>query len=726
VILKKVIAVTVVGSLSLVGRAGAPLKAPNCTMKILNSYRYLVLGLPLKSIGLSGRSPKGSQNPQAFRTTINLDRWKFGLSDALTPQEARKFIINPVTISHTWNAQDIQNGGKYKIGAGWYERSINVTSPDLKEKQLFLKFDAVSSVANVYVNDKFLGEHKGGFSAFCFDATPLLHPGTNVIDVRADNTPRPDVIPINEDLFAIFGGMYRKAELIETPRVCISPIDWGSPGIFVTDEHVTSKEADLSIKVDLQNFTSRYQTTIVTATMRSANGVGISASARSRFEIPSGPISPRVVSLMIKNPKLWQGRVNPYLYTLDIQVQSANSMDLVQQRIGLRSFSIKPGQGFCLNGRRYRLYGVCRHQDRQDEGNAVTDDQQIGDARTIYDIGATAVRLAHYQQSDVIYSAFDRNGVIVWAESPFVNASSGKESENAMQQYKELILQNYNHPSIAFWGSSNEVYGKTKESYVPSLIRDLALEGHELDTTRFTYATSGKGDPNAPEDGYADVQGINRYYGWYYGHVNDLETWFEHMKQSRPGLAYALMEYGAEANINQQSEVVPDKVDAEGQFFPERLQTALHIKSWNIIKKHPECIASFVWNMFDFTVPGWNRGGVNSRNMKGLITYDRKKKKDAYYWYQANWSRLPVMHIVGRRVINHTLRDTAIEIFSNLGPPQVTLNGELLPKPHMANSLYDWKIEGVHLKPGKNDIVARSVSGSKAMIDHVEWMYIGD
>ena len=659
----------------------------------------------------------------ASRQVINLDQgWRFGLSNVTKPTEARPFVTKSITIPHTWNNRDIQSGGKFHTGGGWYERHLLITENELKTRELFLKFDAVSSVADVYVNNRFLGKHKGGFSAFCFDATPLLRVGDNLIDVRADNTPRPDVIPINMALFPLFGGIYRHVWLVSTPKVCISPLEYASPGIFVTEKNVSAKSATLWVKVDLQNFTPDFQTRTIEIVIDSHSNK-LKYKTKENITIPSGPIHPITLNLPLKHPHLWQGRHDPYLYTLKVILGHGAQRDTVNQKIGIRKFSIVPGKGFFLNGKPYRLYGVTRHQDRKNQGNAVSDQEQRQDAAMIDDIGATAVRLSHYQQADVIYRTFDKDGIIVWAESPFVNSSSGKEAMNALQQFRELILQNYNHASIAFWGCCNEVYGRTAQSYVPSLIRKLVNEGHELDSTRFICATSGTGNPFGAEVSYADVQGMNRYYGWYQGKTSELAQWLNHMKKVRPGLIYALTEYGAGANIHQQSETLPSHVNPTGPFFPENYQTELHKKSWLIIKKHPELVASFVWTMFDFAVPGWNRGGQKARNMKGLVTYDRTVKKDAFYWYKANWSNKPVLHILERRVINRHISPMMVEVFCNKGRPHLVLNGSPLPPMHQGVNRIDWILNGVHLRLGTNILHASITVDGKTLTDTVSWNY---
>lgn len=687
-----------------------PKNADNLNWKRL-SCLILALGV------LAGTSIAGTK-----RSVTNLDRnWKFGSSNAETPAKARASLSETVQLPHTWNNEDIQSGGKYATGGGWYEKSLDVSKEELSDHEVFIRFEGVCSVADVYVNDKFLGEHKGGFSAFCFNASPLLKPGVNTIDVRADNTPRPDVIPINMDLFALFGGIYRHVDLIETPKVAISPIDWASPGVFVDESNVSAREAILRIRVDEQNFTPRFQEARLKVSLLDPQGKTVGQGTQVSA-LQSGPIIERTVSLQVMNPHLWQGRIDPYLYRLKVSLLTGQGdQDEVDQSIGIRTFGVEPGKGFYLNGKSYRLYGVCRHQDFDHEGNAMSDTQQIADAQMIHEIGATGVRLAHYQQADVIYSAFDRNGVVVWAESPFVNASSGKEEANALQQYKELILQNYNHASIAFWGSSNEVYGKTAESYVPTVIRELALEAKELDPSRLSSATSGAGNPFGPEYGYADIQGVNRYYGWYYGKVPDLETWFKLMAKDRPGLNFALTEYGAEANLLQQAEVIPEKVNAEGNFFPEGLQTKIHEESWLIIKNHPECVGSFIWNMFDFTVPGWNRGGMGARNMKGLVSYDRKTKKDAYFWYRANWTHDPILRLVGRRANHRTLVQTPIELFCNFGKPQLLINGVSV-KVHQGVNSVDWVTDPIALKFGVNSIQAKASKGGQLYSDSMSWV----
>lgn len=660
-----------------------------------------------------------NQTPQRIDTLIN-ENWKFQLDPAETPiQLPPKSHWQSVNLPHTWNNKDIQSGGKYAVGSGWYEKVLTLTPEQFDNHEAFLHFDGVSSVADVFVNGKYLGEHKGGFSAFTFDATSLLKLGENIIQIRADNSARPDVIPINNGLFPIFGGAYRSVHLLLTPRVAISPLEAGTSGVFLSEPNVSPDSADLQARVNVQNFTNQYHPATIMVQLLTDKGVVVAQESKS-IEPSSGPLKPFTLNLTVNKPRLWAGRADPYEYTLKTELTSNLGTDIVLTKIGIRSVGVRPGGGFLLNGEPYRLYGVCRHQDKQDEGNALQDWEQREDARTIFELGATSVRLSHYQQSQAIYSEFDADGIVVWAESPFVNASSGKESENAVKQYRELILQNYNHPSIAFWGSSNEVYGKSPQDYVPTLLRRLANVARELDPYRLNAETSGTGSDHGAEVGYSDVQGMNRYYGWYYGKTGDLAKWIDGMKKKRPGLAYAITEYGAGANPAQQAETLPETVNATGQYFPEGLQTRIHELAWLEIEKHPEIVASYVWVLNDFAVPGWNRGALLGRNLKGLVTYDRKIRKDAFYWYKANWSKDPVLYLVGRRNSQRKVASADIEVFSNQGKPTVTVNGVGASVEAGLNGV-DWVVKGVTLKPGENKINATLAVKGKPLSDSMTW-----
>jgi beta-galactosidase len=530
------------------------------------------------------------------------------------------------------------------------------------------------------------------------------------------------VIPMNNELFGIFGGIYRAVALIVTNQVTITPTDFASPGIYVHQKSVSRTAADLVVTAKLQSALRGVRRLVMRTTLHDSAGRSV---ARVEQPVAVPPTTTITVnqSLHLTHPILWDAKRRPYLYRLTTElVDSGTVIDNVTQAVGLRFYRVDPDSGFILNGRPYRLYGVTRHQEWQDRGNALTNAEHRADLALIDTIGATAVRLAHYQQADYMYAYADTLGLVIWAEIPVVNQTTGQESDNARQQLTELIRQNYNHPSIVMWGLHNEVYGKDEFAYTTQLTRALHNLAKTEDPERYDVSTSGSGAWNQPAAFHADLQGINRYFGWYYGKITDLGPWFDSTRTQRPGVLFSLAEYGAEANIAQQSESLSTRFDAvNGQYFPENYQTYFHEMQWPVIASHRFIWASFVWNMFDFSVPMWSRGGVPARNMKGLVSYDRKVKKDAFYYYQANWSKLPVLHITERRLLTRTHPTADLTVFSNLERVELWVNGTRLGPPTHGGTAAHLIWPGVAFVRGKNVVRAVGYRGSKQFTDEVAW-----
>jgi beta-galactosidase len=385
------------------------------------------------------------------------------------------------------------------------------------------------------------------------------------------------------------------------------------------------------------------------------------------------------------------------------------TIDSVTQPLGLRSFSIDEKRGFILNGEPYPLRGVSRHQERENMGSALTEAAHQEDLDLMMEIGASSLRLAHYQQSEFIYSACDRLGFLIWAEIPFVNTWTGQEGENAKQQLQELIRQNYNHPSIFTWGLHNEVYAKDETEFPVRLTRELHDLAKTEDPDRPTVAVTGYGDLEKPMNHHADLQGHNRYLGWYGGRAGDIAAWLEQTK-TRPGTLISLSEYGAEGNWRQQSE--NDQVQGDpvkGNFYPENYQSRLHEIHLAAIENAPHIWGTYVWNMFDFTCPFWNRGDVPGRNQKGLVSYDRLVKKDAFYLYKAAWGNEPVLYLADKRLITRHNPKQTIHVYSNLDSCELTLNGNKLGQGQKAGPKVHF-IWDITLVQGENQI---AVSGTK-------------
>jgi len=657
------------------------------------------------------------QNRQVM--AFNQD-WKFKKASYNTNIAFADDNWDSVTIPHTWNNKDMQSGKGFYTGDAFYKKEL-VAKNEWKDKRVFIRFEGVGSVADLYINNKFIGEHRGAYSAFCFEiGNSLKYDTANTILVKVNNEERPDVIPTNNKLFGVYGGIYRPAELIITNKINITTTDYASPGIYIK-QNTSNKKAGITVTAKIENKEEHTRQIIVQTVIRDKEGKIVKQVQQQATVRPQG-INIVDQQLQLSNPHLWNGRKDPYLYSLTTSIiQDGKVIDAVKQPLGLRYFAIVPGKGFFLNGKPYRLYGVCRHQEWQDYGSALSNKQHETDLDMIYEIGATSIRFAHYQQAEYIYSKCDSLGFVIWAEIPFVNAVTTHEGDNAKQQLTELIRQNYNHPSIYNWGLHNEVYSNSPDGFVPVLTRQLNDIAKTEDPDRFTASVSGYGEINRPSNLAADIQGINRYYGWYEGKIPDLEGWISGLEKNYPDYNVVLSEYGAEANVNQQQEDVGDAGDPGNQFWPETYQTKFHEIQWGIIAKHPYLVASYVWNMFDFTVPSAHGGGVPARNMKGLVTYDRKIKKDAFYWYKANWSQEPVLYIAGRRDSDRTAPITTVKVFSNLQKVTLYVNGNKVPQPEMGTTSRDFVFKEIHLNKGENQLKAEGYSNDKLMTDNITW-----
>lgn len=626
-----------------------------------------------------------------------------------------------VNIPHTWNATDMQDDrNTYYAGQAYYKKILHIGSA-LEDKRVFLRFEGAGSVADVYINRKLAGNHKGAYSAFAVEITKLLeYGGENEILVRVDNTPRPDVIPINNRLFGVYGGIYRPVSLIVTENVNIAVTDFASPGIYISQNNVSGKSADVSVRIKMENRNKLPADVVLSTTIYEADG---KVKARSQTPVTIEPQGRQFFShyFTIRNPRLWQGLEDPYLYRVVTQVISAGQViDEVAQPLGLRRFELKAADGMYLNGKKVPMYGVCRHQDWLGSGSALSNEQHDTDLEMIREIGATTVRLAHYQQSEYFYSKCDSIGLMVWAEIPYVNRNSTREADNVRIQLVELIRQNYNHPSIYIWGLHNEVYAP--DDYTVALTSDLHDLAKSEDPFRYTVSVSGYSQVDRPTNLNADVQGINHYFGWYNGKISDVEKWVSGMEQDFPGYKVIFSEYGAEANIYQQEEVVGEVGRYFSQFYPETFSTKYHEIHWGVISRHPYLIASYVWNMFDFATPATTQGGIEARNMKGLVTFDRKVKKDPFYWYKANWSKEPVVYITQRRAVERIHKVTPVTVYSNKGVPELFVNGKRITNYTRGTTGVHYVFENVELIEGANIITAEA-GGYR---DNIEWFYYGE
>lgn len=631
-----------------------------------------------------------------------------------------------VSVPHTWNATDmLTRVNNFYAGAAYYRKHFSVPS-SWKDKVLYLRFEGVASCAEVYINGKLVATHKGGYSAFaCNISKDVRHGQSNEIVVKADNSARPDVIPVNHNLFGIYGGMYRPVSLIVAEPCHIAVTDCAGPGVYVRQQQVSSKGATVCVTTKTRNATRQPAPATIETTITDDKGNCV-ARVRKKLTLSPQGIQAHEATMQLSKPHLWQGREDPYLYKVTVRIlQNGKVTDKSVQPLGLRNIEIKPGKGVWLNGKRYPMYGVTRHQDRWGKGSALSKADHDEDLAMIMDVGATTIRLAHYQQSDYFYSRCDSLGLLVWAEIPFVNRVTGQEWDNAHTQLRELIRQSYNHPSIYIWGLHNEVY--TPHAYTADLTSSLHELAKQEDPDRLTASVNGYGHADHPVNMNADIQGMNRYFGWYERKIKDINGWVEGLEKNYPSMPLMLTEYGADGNIRQQTEYLGESLNWGDPFYPETFETKVHEYQWSVIAKHPYILASYLWNMFDFGCPMWERGGVPARNMKGLVTIDRKVKKDAYYWYKANWSKSPVLYLTQRRNTDRERRVTSITVYSNVGQPKVFLNGQELEGIHKGFTDVHYVIDNVTLKDGENIVTttATDKQGNK-LSDEIRWQYTGE
>lgn len=662
------------------------------------------------------------QNLSARESRL-LGEWCFHVGDFTnaTSPALLSATWQTVAIPHCWGWQEAQVTSNYYRGPGWYRCPVNLV-PE-KGRRYFLRFEAASTVADVFFNGQRLGEHRGGFGAFCFELTTnLATTGTNLLAVRVSNAPEPDIAPLSGD-FCVFGGLYRPVHLLITDEVCFTPLDHASPGVFWQQTQVSKSEALVDFSAEISNATQTNQTRVLVAKILDVDGKVVATKSQT-IDIPSSVTPPFHLQITLKHPHLWNGRADPYLYHAVAELQATNGAvcDSIEQPLGLRFYRVDPDKGFFLNGEPYRLRGVCRHQDVWDKGWALSDADHERDANLILEMGANAVRCAHYQHSDYFYSLCDKDGLLVWAEIPQVNqiADTPEFAETSRNQLLDLIRQNENHPSIFCWSLFNEIgNGGTEDPHRE--LQDLKIVADGEDPARpviaATYRTKYPQMNQIP-----DLLGWNKYPGWYpdAGTLEEFGTLLDTLRHTSRHGGFCVSEYGAGANPFQHESPACQPEKPGGQWHPEEWQCVVHEADWAAIKARPFVWGSFVWNMFDFVVAGRNEGAVPCRNDKGLVTSDRQLKKDAFYFYKANWSDVPVLYITSRRFIERTNSLTDVKVYSNLKQVELFVNGQSLGKSSSPkNCVYIWS--KVRLLPGENKIEAKAKCGGNSFNDSCRW-----
>ncbi len=649
------------------------------------------------------------------RENINLEEWSFR-KGRLNYAEKHATLENDwekVKIPHTYSMDAIEDIGYYK-GDAWYRTLVEVPA-SMTQERIFIRFEGVGQEAQVYVNEKRIGKHVGGYSAFCFEITDLVKfDQKNLIAVKVNNSPNFKRIPVDDNLFNHYGGIYRAVTIFSTPKCNISPQYKASSGVFVELKALNKNTAKLEIRTHVSNISDKKKAQLKYIIKDAGGKKVVSFIEQVDLTEPNQVVNS---TFEIKNPVLWNGRKNPHLYTVEAKLVSDKSTDNVIQSFGIRTYSVDANKGFILNNKPYRLYGVCKHQEWKQFGPAVSDEHLTRDMELIDEVGATALRLSHYQHSDTMYELSDKKGILTWAEIPFVHDYSGREGKNAKEQLTELILQNYNHPSIFVWGLWNEVRAyKSPDEPCVILTKELNELAHKLDKTRITTSASDRG-MESNMGNITDLQAWNKYFGWYYGKYEDMATWLDNSHQKYPDRRIGVSEYGIGGNIYHQDISKLEKPN--GNFFPEQEQSYYHELTWKILKDRPYVWGSFIWNMFDFSVAGWNRGGISSLNHKGLVTFDRETKKDAFYFYKANWSDEPVLYIAERRHINRTSSHISVKVYTNMDEVELNVNGKKVAAQNLTSDIKVMRFENIELSEGKNIITV--FSNGKKLKDEVVW-----
>ena len=579
-------------------------------------------------------------------------------------------IGQEVKLPHTWNAFDGQDGNNdYHRGKCFYFKSFSKDSIPVGE-EYYLEFKGVNSVAEVFVNGIKAGEHKGGYSLFRVNITPYLKK-ENILALSCDNSESTTVYPQMAD-FTFYGGIYRDVNIIAVDKVHFDLDYMGSPGISVTPV-LTQNKAEIDFKV----FSNK----------KEKDTILYEILDREDFVIDSKIENSEKVLFSLSSPHLWQGLDDPYLYKARATLfDKDEAVDRIECEFGIRSFEVSPEKGFILNGKEYPLRGVSRHQDRKDIGNALLKEHHEEDIDLICEMGASCLRLAHYQHDSYFYELCDKKGLIVWAEIPYISRHMPQGEENTLSQLEELIVQNYNHPSICFWGLSNEItLGNTNETLIENhrKLNDLA---HNLDSTRYTtIACVSMCDIHHPYIQIPDLVAYNHYFGWYGGDVSMNGEWFDNFHKNFPLIPIAISEYGAEAlNWHTSKPVQGDYTEEYQSFYHEEMIKQLF--------KRKYIWATFVWNMFDFGADARAEGGENGQNHKGLVTFDRKYKKDAFYAYKAHLSKEPFVHIASKRYVDRVEDITRVTIYSNLDEVELFANGISLGKKRAEDKFFRFDV----------------------------------
>ncbi|MFB5432692.1 glycoside hydrolase family 2 protein [Enterococcus casseliflavus] len=623
------------------------------------------------------------------------DNWLFTKEDQPSYAIERINEAEVIALPHCFNAIDGQDGDGMFTGACWYQKHLNITDEELN-KHLFLEIGAASLLSNVYLNGTLVKSNNCGFSMFRTNLTGYLKEGNNLISIRVDNSLSDSVYPLMGD-FSFYGGIYRDVKLIEAEPMHFDLLDNGRDGIYVTQRKIDENNFELDIKGKVVNEDLNPADGKIIIKLRDKEGNlvldttrDLDVSSETEFNILK----------KIKNPNLWQGVNNPYMYSLEFELFSENKIcDKKTIEIGFRSVEIDPDKGVHLNGKAIKLNGVARHQDFAGVGNALTKEHMDLDMSLIKEVGANSVRLSHYQHDDYFYSLCDREGILVWAEIPFISvpSTSDKTNQNAKDQLERLIKQAYNHTSIYCWGIQNEITVTTENDYIYDQVKELASIAKNLDKNRYTaQANIYSVADESPLNEFTDLIGYNLYYGWYYKEIQDLGPRLDDFHKAKPNKPIMVTEYGVDTNPKFHS------YDPKVKDYTEEFQLLFHDNSLKTFAERPFVLGGYVWNMFDFGSDTRNEGDNKGKNQKGLVTIDRKIKKDAFYLYKAYWAKEPFVKLAGSRFKNRHEALNDIVVLSNLNRIRLYLNDKF--QTEINNDEPMKKFNGVKLSLGENTV----------------------
>ena len=590
-----------------------------------------------------------------------------------------------VALPHTWNALDGQDGGAdYWRGIGTY--MIELPNPTAGKRQ-YIELQGANHVATVYCNGRELGTHRGGFSTFRYDLTPAMLPEGNVLMVVVTNA-KCDVYPQSAD-FTFYGGLYRDVNFIEVDEAHFDLLMDGTNAVFVTPHNVGKTRVDL--------FPVNAEGCSVKVELKDAEGNVVGAAE-------TDAMAHTHVLIDVKNPHLWNGVADPYCYTAEASIVNGEEiLDTVTVTYGYRSFRVCPNTGFWLNGKNVPLHGVSRHQDRLDKGWAISKADHEEDVAIIKELGANTIRLAHYQHDQYFYDLCDKTGFVLWAEIPFISQfmPSQEAYDNTISQMTELVAQNYNHPAICFWGISNEILIGADREDLRQNLRDLHELAKSMDPSRLTTMAQVSMTPMDSEHNYiTDVVSYNHYFGWYGGDVEDNGPWFDKFHAMHPDKPLGVSEYGAENILSWHS------AEPENHDYTEEYANHYHQEMLKTFAQRPFLWSTHQWNCFDFAADARNEGGVQGRNNKGLVTYDRKIKKDAYFIYKAWWNPEPMVFVSGGRFVNRAPGERNVIVYTNCDEVTLTVNGVDVATKKAEDHMVTF--ENVALNDGENTVTAYS------------------